>query len=357
MLSVILGNTELAMEGLDPAERRRADLLEVQNAARRAADLTRQLLAFARKQTVAPKVIDLNDSLADMVSMLRCLLGTNIELAFLPAAGLWPVKIDPSQVDQILTNLCVNAREAIRDAGRLTIGTANLVLTEASSKRYADADPGDYAVLTVSDTGCGMSKETLRHVFEPFFTTKYRRGGTGLGLATVYGIVKQNRGFIDVSSEPGRGTTFKIGFPHHPDDTPEPGPSSVSEAKPIRGTGSILLVEDDEALLDMTETMLEKLGYTVTAANSPQDALRLAGQSGGAFDLMITDIIMPGMNGFELARKLRLDFPKMKHLFMSGYTDSLTVHQDILDAGGHFIQKPFTLQDLSAKVWRALDNR
>ncbi len=356
MLSVILGNTELALECLAPDAACRTDLMEIRKAAQRAADLTRQLLAFARKQTVAPRVVDLNALIENMLSMLRRLLGEDIDLAWRPAAGLNPIKIDPSQIDQVLANLTINAREAIEDVGRLTIETFNATLNEEYCRNHMDTAPGDYVVLVVSDTGCGMTREVLTHLFEPFFTTKRLGLGSGLGLATVFGIVKQNGGFINVYSEPGQGSSFKIGFPCHsgeadPPQTPHP------EAEVIRGGHeTVLLVEDEPALLAMAQAMLEKLGYRVTAAATPAKALELAHRQAEAFDLILSDIIMPGMNGLELVKRLTEKDPSLRCLYMSGYTANAVVHQGVLDEGVHFIQKPFSLQALAAAVRKALDS-
>ena len=267
MLGVILGHAELAMEGVEPAFPVHADLEEIQKAAQRSVDLTRQLLAFARRQTAQPKIMDLNDTITGMLKMLRRLIGEDIDLAWMPAANLWPVKIDPAQIDQILANLCVNARDAISGVGKVTIGTQNITLDDAYCVEHPECISGDYVMLSVSDDGCGMDKETLKNLFEPFFTTKEVGKGTGLGLATVYGIVKQNDGFIYVYSEPGQGTTFKIYLPRTQEIEKEK--ETVVSKEISKGTEIVLLVEDEESILRLGKVVLERFGYTVLAARTP----------------------------------------------------------------------------------------
>lgn len=356
MLGVIIGYAELAMRKLKPEEPLHRNLEGIFNAAERSANLTRQLLAFARKQAIAPKVLDLNETVEGMLKMLRRLIGENIELAWLPQQQLWPVSMDPSQVDQILANLCINARDAITDVGRVTIETANAVFDESYCAVHAGYQPGDYVMLAVSDNGGGMDQETRLHIFEPFFTTKKAGHGTGLGLATVFGIVKQNNGFINLYSEPGQGATFKIYIPRHA------GESAGTPAEPLdeppHGRGeTILLVEDEPVLLEMTGAMLESLGYSVLAAGAPGEAIRLAETHPGKIDLLITDVVMPGMNGRELAEHIQPLRPGLPQLFMSGYTANVIVHQGVLDEGVRFIPKPFSLRDLAVKTREALDRR
>ena len=356
MLGVILGHAEMALE----LARRDAplvnNLMEIRKAAERSADLTRQLLAFARKQTVAPKVVDLNHAIDGMLNMLRRLIGENVRLDWRPAPTLWPVWIDPSQVDQIVANLCVNARDAIAGVGTVTLETAVVSVDDAACAVRPGFVPGDFVRLLVRDTGCGMDAETLSHVFEPFFTTKGLGEGTGLGLATVYGAVKQNNGFVFASSEPGRGTAFEIYLPRHAAKT-ELAPRASGAAPAPRGHETILLVEDEPAILDITAQMLEQQGYTVLTAATPGAAIRLARDHSGGIDLLLTDIVMPEMNGRDLARRLLSLYPNLKRLFMSGYTASVIAHQGVLDAGVHFIQKPFTLHILAEKIRAALDSR
>ncbi|WP_319589125.1 ATP-binding protein [uncultured Desulfobulbus sp.] len=354
MLGVILGYTELAMERVEPDNPLHANLEKIQGAAQRSADLTRQLLAFARKQIVSPKVIDLNDTIESVLKMLLRLIGEDIDLAWRPGKEVWPVKMDPIQVDQILTNLCVNARDAIVDTGKLTIETSIASFDEEYCSHHAGIVPGDYVLLAVSDTGCGMDKETQAHLFEPFFTTKEMGKGTGLGLATVYGVVKQNNGFINVYSEPRKGTTFKIYLPRHLDKTvplPEKEPYKPDE----RGRETVLLVEDEPTILDMTTEMLERLGYTVLAAGTPGEAIRLTREHPGRIDLLLTDVVMPEMNGRDLAKTLLSIYPDIRRLFMSGYTASVIAHHGVLDEGMHFIHKPFSMKDLGRKLREALE--
>jgi len=353
MLGVILGYTELAMERVEPDNPLHANLEKIQEAAQRSGDLTRQLLAFARKQTVSPKVIDLNDTIESILNLLRRLIGEDIDLAWQPGKEVWPVKIDPTQVDQILTNLCVNARDAIVDTGKVTIETGTASFDEEYCAHHAGFVPGEYVLLAVSDTGCGMDEVTQAHVFEPFFTTKEMGKGTGLGLATVYGVVKQNNGFINVYSEPGQGTTFKVYLPRHFGKTvplPEKGLDNPGE----RGHETVLLVEDEPAILEMTTGMLEKLGYTVLAAGTPGEAIRLAQEYPGRIDLLLTDVVMPEMNGRDLAKNLLTIYPDIRRLFMSGYTANVIAHRGVLDEGVHFIQKPFSMKDLGEKLREAL---
>lgn len=352
MLGVILGHVEMAEEQINPADPLMQDLREIKKAATRSADLTKQLLAFARKQTVSPKVLDLNSTVESLLKMLRRLIGEDIDLAWLPGNSLWPVKIDPTQVDQILANLTINARDAIAGVGRVTIETANLVLDDDYCADHMGFLPGNYVLLTVSDDGCGMDKETCEHIFEPFFTTKAVGQGTGLGLATIYGIVKQNSGFINVYSEPGKGTTFRILLPKHI------GKTKFDQDKPAEvvqpGQETILLVEDEPSILLLGKRMLERMGYLVLAAATPGAALQMAEQHDGNIHLLLTDVIMPEMNGRDLAKRLLSLYPHMARMFMSGYTSDVIAHHGVLDEGVQFIQKPFSKAELSAKVREAL---
>ncbi len=353
MLGVIIGFTELAIDKTAPGDPLNEDLQEVLNAARRATEITRQLLAFARKQTIAPQVLNLNDTLESMLKMLRRLIGEDIDLSWRPRAGLWSVKIDPSQLDQLLANLCVNARDAIADVGKITIETRNVSFDEEYCTDHPGFSPGDFALLAVSDDGCGMDKEILEQLFEPFFTTKETGKGTGLGLATVYGIVKQNEGFINVYSEPGKGTTIKIYLPRHGSETERVRGSASAEIP--RGNGeTILIVEDEAAILRLAVRMLERQKYTVLEAATPGRAVEIAREHGGAIDLLITDVIMPEMNGRDLANELQVLYPSLKVLFMSGYTADVIAHRGVLDEGVSFIQKPFSNQGLGVKVREVL---
>ena len=349
MLGVILGHTEMALDDVDPAHPLFDDLLEIRKAAERSAELTRQLLTFARKQTVAPKVIDLNKTVEGMLKMLRRLIGEDIDLLWKPGRNLRPVKVDPSQIDQLLANLCVNARDAITGVGKITIETDVADIDEDYCTDHAGFSPGEYLLLAVSDNGSGMGPETLGHLFEPFFTTKEMGKGTGLGLASVYGMVKQNNGFINVYSEPGKGTTFKIYLPLFTTKSALL-PEREQDRQAERGHETIMLVEDEPAILKMTTMMLEKLGYTVLATSKPGEAIRLAHEHSGRIDLLITDVVMPEMNGRDLAGRLFTVYPELKRLFMSGYTANVIAHHGVLDEGVHFIQKPFSRKSLAAKV-------
>lgn len=353
-LSVILGYTEMILDQLWPGKQNFNELLEIQKAAQHSADITRQLLAFARKQTIAPRVLELNRAVESMLQMLRRLIGEDIDLRLLPGKNLGQIKIDPSQIDQILVNLCVNARDSITGAGRISIETVNITFDEKYCTQNEGYTPGEYVMLAVSDNGCGMDEQTKAQIFEPFFTTKDVDKGTGLGLATVYGIVKQNNGLISFDSELGQGTTFRIYFPRFvsPLDFP---PNKGRESGERQGSETILLVEDEPVLLKMTKTLLEKMGYQVLGANSPSEAIRLARDHSKEIQLLMTDVIMPEMNGRDLAKNLLAQYPGMKMLFMSGYTADVIAHHGVLDEGIHFIQKPFSKNELGAKIRESLD--
>ncbi|MFH2064361.1 MAG: PAS domain S-box protein [Pseudomonadota bacterium] len=353
IMGVILGFSELAMEKADPSGPIYEDLQEIYSAARRSADITRQLLSFARKQTIAPRSVDLNEMVEGMLRMLRRLIGEDINLIWKPAGNLWPVKMDPSQIDQILANLCVNSRDAIDDVGRITIKTQNIGLDRDFCEGYADCIPGDYVLLAVSDDGCGMTPEIKNNLFEPFFTTKGVGKGTGLGLATVYGIVRQNNGFIRVDSEPEQGTIFRIYLPRH-ENGAEPILGKDPVVNDVQGRETILLVEDEPAILKMTKMMLERLGYTMLTANAPGQAMDLARRYADEIHLLMTDVVMPEMNGRDLAANLLSLYPGLKCLFMSGYTADVIAHHGMLNEGVRFIQKPFSKKDLAVKVREAL---
>ena len=354
MLGVILGHTEMALEQVDPAQPLHFDLQEIRKAAERSTELTRQLLAFARKQTISPRVLDLNQTVEGMLKMLRRLIGEDIHLSWTPGRDLWPVKVDPSQIDQILANLCVNARDAIAGVGKITIETGNTTFDEAYCGDHVGYVPGEYVLLAVSDDGCGMDKETLGKLFEPFFTTKELGKGTGLGLATVYGIVKQNNGFLNVYSEPGQGTTFRIYLPRYAGKA-EQARTAAPQESAMRGRETILVVEDEPEILNLTKRMLEKQGYHVLTAGTPGEAIRLAEEHAGEIHLLMTDVVMPEMNGRDLAKRMISFYPNIRRLFMSGYTANVIAHHGVLDEGVHFIQKPFSIRDLAAKVRQALD--
>ncbi|MEW6669891.1 MAG: ATP-binding protein [Thermodesulfobacteriota bacterium] len=354
MLGIIVGHAELAAMQTDAANPLHQNLGEILKAAHRSADLVRQLLAFARKQTVSPKVLDLNDTVSGMLKMLRRLIGEDIELAWMPGHDLWPVKVDPIQIDQILANLAVNARDAIAGVGKVTIETANVTIDQVYCAGHPGFLPGDYILLAVSDNGAGMSQEVLERLFEPFFTTKELGKGTGLGLSTIYGIVKQNDGFIDVYSEPGVGTMFKIYLPRL--RAGEMEVRAERKEEPLKGgTETVLLVEDEAAILQIGKAMLEELGYAVLTADCPGDAIRLAHEQDRVIHLLLTDVVMPEMNGRDLAERLMSIHPGLRVLYMSGYTANAIAHHGVLEEGVIFIDKPFSMRDLASKVREALD--
>jgi two-component system cell cycle sensor histidine kinase/response regulator CckA len=357
MLGVIMGHAEMCLDMMGEDDMMRPSLEEIHNAARRSAKLTQQLLAFARKQTVKPKVLELNTVVDGMLNMLRRLIGENIELAWSPQPGLWQVKIDPGQIDQILANLCVNAHDAITGAGRITIETKNATVDMPDAGAQLKMSPGDYVLLVVSDDGCGMGKEESRHLFDPFYTTKEIGQGTGLGLSTVYGIVKQNRGSINVYSEPGMGTTFKIYLPRHRGGQSAETKEETADIDSSTGLESktILLVEDENSNLSLYKTMLELMNFKVLPASTPGEAIALADSYEADIDLVITDVVMPEMNGKEMAERLQIRHPNLKTLFMSGYTANVIAHHGIVEQGVMFIQKPFTQKQLLKKIQEALE--
>lgn len=354
MLGVILGHTELAMVDPDLKPSTSAAFREIRKAAERSANLTRQLLAFARKQPFSPRVLDLNQTVDGMLSILRRLIGEGIDLKLVRADNLWPVAMDPSQVDQIVANLCVNARDAINGTGRITIETKNVTVEPMEEAAHQGVPPGDFVMLAVSDDGRGIDSETLGRIFEPFFTTKGVGCGTGLGLSMVYGTVKQNRGFINVYSEPGRGSVFRIYLPRTTGETSQTE-APVGAAEVVQGHRTILLVEDEPAILEMTRLMLVASGYMVLFTAAPADAIRIARSHDGAIDLLVTDVVLPGMNGRDLARELEAMRPGIKHLYMSGYTADVIAHHGVIDSGVKFIQKPFSRTDLLSKIREVLE--
>jgi PAS domain S-box-containing protein len=355
MLSVILGYSELLLENIDSSDPMHDDIEEILLAAKRSADITRQLLAFARQQTISPEVVDMNKAVEGMLKMLRRLIGEDIDLLWQPDAALWSVNMDLSQIDQILANLIVNARDTIEGVGKITIETKNIHLDEDYCAYHAGFVPGEYVLLAISDDGCGMDKATLEKLFGPFFTTKALGKGTGLGLATVYGIVKQNKGFINVYSEPGLGTTFKIFLQRHGRGV-ENGVQEQSITPMPKGHGeTVLLVEDETSILMLAQTILEKLGYIVLSASTPTQALDLSESHDGRIHLLVTDVVMPGINGRDLADRLHARRPELKVLFMSGYTTDVIAHRGVLDKDVHYIQKPFSYRDMAINVRKALE--
>ncbi len=354
MLSVIMGHTEIALMRCLPSDKIHSDLRSIQEAVSRSADLVRQLLAFARKQTIAPKVLDLNDAVENMFKILQRLIGEDINLVWNPGADRMLVKLDPSQIDQILANLCVNARDAIIGVGKITIETRRVHFDEAYCVLHPGTSLGEYVLLTVSDNGRGMDKETLGNIFEPFFTTKDLGKGAGLGLATVYGIVKQNNGYINVYSEPGMGTTFKIYISRHIGGVVDPLDTSVVEIP--KGHGEmVLLVEDEEAILNASKVLLMDLGYRVVTSSTPGEAIRLAKKHKRDLQLLITDVIMPETNGGDLSKMLCRIIPGLKCLFSSGYSTDVIAPHGVLDEGVNFLQKPYSMRDLAIKVRAALE--
>jgi PAS domain S-box-containing protein len=357
LLMVISGYCEFLLEriGSDPVIRGPAE--EIANAAKRATSLTAQLLAFSRKQMLAPKVLDLNEVVTENLRMLTRLIGEDIDLVMIPGSDLGVVKADPGQIDQVIMNLAVNARDAMPRGGKLTIETANATLDASYARSHPPVEAGDYLMLSVSDTGMGMDTETQSHIFEPFYTTKGTKG-TGLGLSTVYGIVKQSGGYIWVSSEPGKGTTFKIYLPRVSAARETIAPqASIPAADVPRGHETILLVEDESTVRELAQQCLQSQGYDVLEAADPAVALHISNTYEGPIHLLLTDVIMPRMNGRELAERVTSARKETRVLYMSGYTENVIGHNGTLEAGINLLQKPFTLATLKAKVREVLDNK
>jgi signal transduction histidine kinase len=355
MLTVILGYSELMLQRLKADDPLRSEVEQVKEAGVRASMLTRQLLAFGRKQVLQPRVLDLNAVLTNMDQMLQRLIGEDIHLVTMPAPGLRRVRADPGQIEQVIVNLAVNARDAMPQGGKLTIETANVELDNAYAREHVSVRPGSFVMLAVSDTGCGMDRETQARIFEPFFTTKEPGKGTGLGLSTVYGIVKQSDGNIWVYSEPGRGTTFKIYLPRVEGavEAVEPG---LAPTRAVRGSETVLLVEDENAVRALIRSTLQANGYTVLEAHHGKHAIQIYEQHKGPIHLLVTDVVMPEMSGRELAEHLKTSRPNMKVLFMSGYTDKAIVNHGELDPDTAFLQKPFTPDALARMVREVLDS-
>jgi signal transduction histidine kinase/CheY-like chemotaxis protein len=367
LLMVIRGDSDLMLRRLAPGHALRRNAEGIRDAADQAATLTRQLLAFSRKQVMAPRLVDLNGIVASIHAMLQRLLGETINLVTVTAPDLGGIKADPGQMEQMILNLCVNARDAMPDGGRLTVRTANVDLDEAAAARLSDARPGPYVRLEVSDTGVGMDAETRSHLFEPFFTTKEQGKGTGLGLSTVYGTVKQSGGHIAVESEPGRGSTFTVYLPRvaapvapverAAAETPvarSGAPATEAVLTPGRGE-TILLVEDAQRVRAVVREILEMSGYTVLEARHGVEALEVSNRHAGTIHLLLTDVVMPQMSGRELSQRLATLRPGLKVLYMSGYTDDAIVRHGVLAAGIAFLSKPFTPDALALKVREVLD--
>jgi PAS domain S-box-containing protein len=354
LLTIIKGNSQLSLTEMKADDPLRENIEEIDKASDRAATLTRQLLAFGRRQILEMRVLDLNTTLRDLEKMLRRIIGEDVELVTFMAEDLGNVKADPGQVEQVIMNLAVNARDAMPKGGKLTIETTNVGLDKEYARKHISVKPGSYVMLSISDTGIGMAPEVKGRIFEPFFTTKEKGKGTGLGLSTVYGIIKQSGGDIWVYSEPSQGTTFKIYFPRVDEPLDEVGKKGVEGELP-RGNETILLVEDEEEVRKLAAQVLRKQGYKVLEASHGNDALLVCKQHEGPIQLMVTDVVMPGMSGCELAENLLSLYPEMKALYMSGYTDNTIAHHGILEPGLHYIQKPFSVEGLAIKVREVLD--
>jgi len=354
LLTVITGYSQVLLDGMPADDPMRIHVNQIRRAGERAASLTRQLLAFSRKQVLAPEVLDLNAVVANINKMLPRLIGEDIEVVTVACPDLGRVKADPGQIEQVIMNLAVNARDAMPEGGRLTIETANVDLDENYSGQHVVVLPGTYVMLAVSDVGTGMTPEIQSHIFEPFFTTKARGKGTGLGLATVYGIVKQSGGYVWVYSEPGKGTAFKIYLPRVAEALEEAKKSRGAVRAP-GGAETILLVEDNEAVRRLVRSVLESRGYAPIEAGSGEEALSLAASLSEPIHILLTDVVMPRMSGPELATRMALVHPESKVIYMSGYTDSSVFRHGVLTPGTHFLQKPFIPETLARKIRDVLD--
>jgi PAS domain S-box-containing protein len=353
-LQVILGSAQMLLQMVPADDAARPLIEEIHTAGRRSADLTRQLLSFSREQAVAPVALDLNQAITGGLKMLGRLIGENVRMDFIATTGLWPVFMDPGQLDQILANLTVNARDAIPGVGTVTIGVSNRTLTESDCRDRSDfVGPGDHVVMTFRDDGVGMSPEVRSHIFEPFYTTKALGRGTGLGLATVYGIIKQNRGAIEVESEPGCGTTFTLYLPRSANEAGAVVEEQVAQAP--RGAETILLVEDEESVLNLLRITLGQQGYKVLPASLPDLALEVCERHQGPIHLLLTDVMMPGMSGKVLAERIRTLRPDIRVIFMSGYTAEIMKQNGQPLRNLHLLQKPFTNSELARHVREALD--
>ena len=354
LLVAIIGTAELLLDGMGPDDPQRADVQEIRKAGARAAELTQQLLAFSRQQVLETKVLEVNGLVADLDKLLRRLIGEDVELKTVLASDLGHVRTDPGQLEQVIVNLAVNARDAMPQGGRLTIETADVELDESYTRAHEPVRPGRYVMIAVSDTGTGMSEGTKARIFEPFFTTKEQGKGTGLGLATVYGIVKQSDGYVWAYSEMGEGTTFKIYLPRVDQPAAPRQRATPEDARP-RGTETIFLVEDDEQVRESTRRMLGSLGYRVTVADSGEQAFALLDRHQGALHLLVTDVVMPRISGRRVVEQSRVRRPGLKALYLSGYTDEAIVRHGVLEGGVPFLQKPFSLDGLARKVRDVLD--
>jgi CheY-like chemotaxis protein len=355
LLMVISGYTEVLLNQLGTSDPRRKKAEAIKDATARAATLTRQLLAFGRKQVLELKVINLNAVVADISKLLQPLMGDDIELVISPSPDAGHVKADPGQIEQVIMNLAVNARDAMPNGGKLIIETTNVELDETYRRAHATVQSGPYVMLAVSDTGCGMDAETQSRIFEPFFTTKEKGKGTGLGLSTVYGIVKQSGGYVFAYSEFGRGTALKVYLPRVEESVRAEATSARASHVTCRGSETVLLVEDEDSVRELVSEALEAQGYTVLPATRGDQALKIAERREQKIDLMVTDVVMPGMSGRELAKLILEGRPTTRVLYLSGYTEDAIVHHGVLDVGTAFLQKPFTLDALACKVRETLD--
>lgn len=352
MLGVILGYAEIGLASAAHESQLHGDLLQIKRAAERSAVLTRQLLALARRHSAVPRILDLNSSVGESLGMLRRLIGEGVDLRFTPSPGLWMVHVDPQQVDHVLANLCLNARDAIGGAGTVRVALENVTVSAPRAGAHPSAKPGDHVALRVTDDGAGMPPEVLAQIFEPFFTTKGVGRGTGLGLSTVLGMVEQNGGILEVESTPGKGTTVTAFLPRR-DGTPAPA-LAPDAAAPLWLDASVLLVEDEPMLLELVPRMLRDAGCRVHVAGSADEALRIAANPQVAFDLVLTDVVMPVMNGRELVAELERVRPGLRHVYVSGHVGDVIARHGLLDRGTRFLHKPFTREELIAELSRAL---
>jgi nitrogen-specific signal transduction histidine kinase/CheY-like chemotaxis protein len=359
ILSAIIGYAQLGLLKLSETDPLRSNFEIILKSAEKASQLIQQLLAFSRRQVMRPEVVNLNSLLENMQTMITRLIGEDIQVEINKREGLWNVKVDTVQMEQVIMNLVVNARDAMPKGGKLIIETDNVTLDSSYAQTHRDVIPGDYVMLSISDTGCGMTEEVKAHIFEPFFTTKEPGRGTGLGLATVYGIVKQSNGHIFVYSEPNKGTTFKIYLPRYKGDKEkkfvESGKEAISEALP-RGNETVLIVEDDEDVRNFTVTLLNELGYTVIEAETPSDALHICNRYHGRIHLLLTDVVLPEMDGRQLAEQMKETCPELKVIYMSGYTDNVIIKHGVVADKVTFLQKPFTSETLARTVRMVLDS-
>ncbi len=356
MLSVIIGQADLALRCLSPGQPMHKTFTQICKTAERAGVLTHQLLAFAGKQAIAPEVLDMNDSIEGMLTMLRRLIGDHIDLVWQPGGDLDPVKMDPSQINHVLAEVCLNAKDALVDSGTITITTGSASIDQTLCDTQPGLVPGEYITLTISDDGQGMDNETLANIFEPFYTSKDMDKGQGLGMSTVYGVIEQNNGFINVASEPDVGTCVTIYLPRHTNAAPLSLINAEKTPETENDTATIVLVEDEPENLEMYRTMLQGMGYTVLAAGSPQECLQLAKSYTGRIDLLVTDVVMPEMNGRELADAFITLNPTTKCLFMSGYSAEVISRNGVIANGINFIEKPFSMQNFAKKIKDVLND-